>query len=262
MRLEGKTAIITGAADGIGRATALLFAREGARTLCTDIDDGRGVAVSEEASAKGGVAAYQHVDVRNREEIAAAVETAEEMFGSVDILVANAGTVGGSAFAKRTDELSDDEWEGVVDVNLNGVFRCFRAAIPALRRAGGGALSATGSIAALTGVAGQAAYTASKGGIVSLVRSLAYELVGDDIRVNCVCPGGVRTGLLRDIGERVVPPQETTAGIGAPFVRHGEAEEVASCHLFLVSDDASLVTGQALVADAGSMLANRWLLPS
>jgi 3-oxoacyl-[acyl-carrier protein] reductase len=261
MRLESKTAIITGAGDGIGRATALLFAREGARILCTDIDDVSGVAVSDEACAAGGVALYQHVDVRNDGEIAAAVRTAEERFGRVDIVVANAGTVGGSAFAKRTEELSDDEWAGVIDVNLNGVFRCFRAAIPALRRAGGGALSATASIAALTGVAGQSAYSASKGGIVSFVRSLAYELLADEIRVNCVCPGGVRTGLTRDIGDRVVPPHVTTAGVGAPVVRHGEADEVASCHLFLASDDASLVTGHALVADAGSMLANRWLIP-
>ena len=258
VRLVGKAAIITGAGDGIGRATARRFAAEGALVLCTDVDDGPGRSITEELRAAGAIAHYQHLDVRSSEDAAAAVRVAEERFGRLDILVANAGTVGGSAFAKRTDLLTDEEWELVVDVNLNGVFRCFRAAIPALRRAGGGALSATASIAALTGVAGQSAYSASKGGIVSLVRALAYELEPDHVRVNCVCPGGVRTGLIRNSGGAVTPPAPT---VGRDvLMRSGEADEVATCHLFLVSDEASFVTGHALVADGGSMVANRWLI--
>jgi NAD(P)-dependent dehydrogenase (short-subunit alcohol dehydrogenase family) len=258
MRVNGRVAMVTGAADGIGRATAVALAREGAIVVCTDIDDDAGEATAESIRTAGGTAHYRHGDVRSSGEVQAAVDYAVSEFGRLDILVANAGTVGGSAFARRLEDLSDEEWDLVIDVNLTGVFRCFRAAIPVMRRGGGGALSATSSIAALTGVAGQGAYSASKGGIVAMVRSLAYQVQPDGIRVNCVCPGGVRTSLARRDGASAPPPPpEPSVG---PVIPSGEPEEVANAHLFLVSDEASLITGQALVADGGSMIANRWMI--
>ncbi|HEX3566304.1 MAG TPA: SDR family oxidoreductase [Acidimicrobiales bacterium] len=261
MRLENKVAIVTGAGDGIGRATAVLLASEGASVVCTDVDHTSGEETAETVRRSAGVGFYCPLDVRNSEEAEAAVAWTEGRFGRVDILVANAGTVGGSAFAKPMEALSDEEWNLVIDVNLTGVFRCFRAAIPAMRRAGGGALSATASIAALTGVAGQSVYSASKGGIVALVRSLAYQLEPDGIRVNCVCPGGVRTSLVARTPGAPRPASAPDAPQPAHSIRSGEPEEVAHAHLFLVSAEASFINGHALVADAGSMIANRWLLP-
>jgi NAD(P)-dependent dehydrogenase (short-subunit alcohol dehydrogenase family) len=264
MRLTNKVAIITGAADGIGRATSLLFGREGARVVCADIADSGARATAAAIRTAGGEALATHVDVRSTEDIDEAVRAAERAFGRVDIMIANAGTVGGSAAARPMEELTDDQWLGIIDVNLNGVFRCFRAAIPALHRAGGGALCATASIAALSGVAGQAAYSASKGGVVSLVRSLAYQLAADGIRVNCVCPGGVTTNLVDD--ETRARLRQSQSNRGDPSLdavhRSGDPDEVAQAHLFLVSDESSLVNGHALVTDAGSTIANQWLIPS
>jgi NAD(P)-dependent dehydrogenase (short-subunit alcohol dehydrogenase family) len=258
MRVKDRIAIVTGAADGIGRATAAVLAREGASVLCTDIEDESGEAAAKSIREAGGTALYRHCDVRSTQDAEAAVDFALSEFGRLDIMVANAGTVGGPAFARRMEDLSDEQWEFVIDVNLTGVFRCFRAAIPVLRRNGGGALSATASIAALTGVAGQSAYSASKGGIVALVRSLAYQLQPDGIRVNCVCPGAVNTLLVKREGTPPAPP--VTEPSDGPVIGPGEPQQVANAHLFLVSDEASLVTGHALVTDGATMIANRWLI--
>jgi len=265
MRLEGRVALVTGAASGVGRATAEAFAREGASVVCADIADD-GAIVADAIVDAGGAAIFSPVDVRSSEQLRAAVTAAEVAFGKLDIVVANAGTVGGNAVARPLEDLSDEQWESILDVNLGGTIRTFVAAIPALRRAGGGAMSATASIAALTGVAGQAAYSASKGGIVSVVRTLAYELVADHIRVNCVCPGGINTNLLAgtDILPMLMAQMEAAANAAsspaALMNRAAEPHEVANVHLFLVSGDASLVNGQAIVCDAGSTVANLWMV--
>jgi NAD(P)-dependent dehydrogenase (short-subunit alcohol dehydrogenase family) len=266
-RLDGRVALITGAASGIGLATAELLARSGAKLVLCDMDpSGRGVA--EAIAAAGGEAVFQGVDVRDFGQLVAAVEVAESRFGRLDTVVANAGTVGGSAVAHRLEDLGDDKWASIIDINLVGTMRTFAAAIPALRRAGGGAMSATASIAAVTGVAGQAAYSASKGGIVAVVRALAFELVGDGIRVNCVCPGGVNTNLLAatDIVPMLTAQMQSAAlqeGPKDPTVlmnRVAEPQEVARVHRFLVSDEASLINGQPVICDAGSTVANLWMV--
>jgi NAD(P)-dependent dehydrogenase (short-subunit alcohol dehydrogenase family) len=269
MRLAGKVALITGAASGVGAATAKLFAQEGAKVVVADISDA-GEAVVKDIVAAGGEAIFHSVDVRRSDQVRAAVAAAEETFGRLDTVVANAGTVGGSTVARRLDDLAEEQWASVLDINLAGTIRTFTAAIPALRRAGGGAMSATASIAGLTGVAGQAAYSASKGGIISVVRALAYELVTDGIRVNCVCPGGVNTNLLAGTDVLPVLMAQAQAAAESPtppapdptalMNRPAEADEVANVHLFLVSDEASLINGQPVVCDAGSSVANLWMV--
>jgi len=267
MRLDGRVALVTGAASGVGQATAELFVREGAKVVLADLDEAAGEAAAA-ALQVDGPAVFHRTDVRRLADIQAAVAVAESQFGRLDTVVANAGTVGGAAVAHRLEDLDEQQWASILDINLSGTIRTFVAAIPALRRAGGGAMSATASIAALTGVAGQAAYSASKGGIVSLVRALAFELAADHIRVNCVCPGGINTNLLAntDIVPMLVAQMEAAAASPDPLTptalmnRAGNPDEVAKVHLFLVSDDASFVNGQPVVCDAGSMVANLWMV--
>ncbi|MCU1455141.1 MAG: hypothetical protein JWN46_3287 [Acidimicrobiales bacterium] len=273
-RLDGKVALVTGAASGVGRATAKIFAAEGAKVVGTDIDDVNGAALVDEIKADGGEAIYVHANVRNYDDLVAAVAAAEETFGRLDICIANAGTVGGNAVGRPMEDLSEEQWVTIVDINLHGVYRTFRAAIPALRRAGGGAFSSTASIAGLTGVAGQSAYSASKGGIIALVRSLAYQLAGDHIRVNCVCPGGINTNLLAETDLMAILMAQAADGppMGAPVEaapgadpvalmnQAADPEDIANAHLYLVSDEARMVNGQSLVVDAGSMVANMWLV--
>jgi NAD(P)-dependent dehydrogenase (short-subunit alcohol dehydrogenase family) len=265
MRLQDRVALVTGGGSGVGAATARLFAREGAKVVVADISED-GKAVTDEITASGGAAVFQQTDVRRLDEVNAAVALAESTFGRLDTVIANAGTVGGSSVARRLEDLEEEQWASILDVNLMGTIRTFTAAIPALRRAGGGAMSATASIAALTGVAGQAAYSASKGGIVSVTRALAYELVADGIRVNCVCPGGVNTNLLAatDILPMLMAQMQAAATEsptpGALMNRAADPDEVANVHLFLVSDEASLINGQPIVCDAGSSIANLWMV--
>ncbi|CAJ61703.1 hypothetical protein FRAAL3059 [Frankia alni ACN14a] len=259
-----------------------MLAADGARVVVADIDQ-QGEAVAKEIVAAGGEAVFQRVDVRRLDEVRAAVAAAESTYGHLDTVIANAGTVGGPAVARRLEDLDEERWTAILDINLAGTIRTFAAAVPALRRAGGGAMSATASIAGLTGVAGQAAYSASKGGIVAVVRALAFELVTDRIRVNCACPGGVATNLLANTdvlpvlmaqAEAQAEADADTAPASAPasagpgggpaaqalMNRAADPAEVARVHRFLVSDEASLVNGQAVVCDAGSSVANLWMV--
>lgn len=269
MLLEGKVAMVTGGASGLGARTATLFADNGASVITTDVDDEAGAAVADAISAAGGTARYVHADVCSGDDMDAAVALAEERFGHLDIMVANAGVLGSATF-RRTEEIADPDWLRVMDVNLNGTFRTFRAAIPALRRAGGGAMTATSSVSADFASCYVAAYSASKGGINALVRALSIELAPDRIRVNSVCPGAMPTGIRTSLGDmsrlanpgagEPAPPAEmwTTAGWKARAITEGRDSvlDVAKVHLFLCSELASYVNGEAVVADGGFSIWN------
>jgi NAD(P)-dependent dehydrogenase (short-subunit alcohol dehydrogenase family) len=260
--LSDKVAIITGAGSGLGAATAHLFASEGAAVVGVDVNDGEGEAVAAEIRSRGGRSSYVHADVQSRPELDAAVAFAEKAYGKLDILVANAGILGRATF-KPTEEVSDEEWSQVIDVNLGGAFRSFRAAIPALRRAGGGALTATSSVSGVYSTMYRAAYSASKGGLNALVRALSSELAPDRIRVNAVAPGslGQASNISRSLGRASAeintayrPDHSLKARVRVPG-RDGAAE-TARVHLFLCSDLASYVSGEVIVSDGGFSIWN------
>jgi NAD(P)-dependent dehydrogenase (short-subunit alcohol dehydrogenase family) len=270
MLLEDKVALVTGGASGLGEVTARLFAEHGAVVVVADVRDSEGHAVVQAIRANGARSLYAHADVRSMQELEAAVSLAERECGRLDIVVANAGILGKATF-RRTEEIGELEWLEVMDVNLNGTFRTFRAAIPALLRAGGGALSATSSVAASFASCYLAAYSASKGGINALVRALAIELAPEGIRVNAVCPGqmptNISTSLERGSGDpgivRFAPVADapsiwSTDGWKSRVIREGRdgTLDVAKIHLFLCSDLAAYVNGEAINADGGFSIWN------
>jgi NAD(P)-dependent dehydrogenase (short-subunit alcohol dehydrogenase family) len=249
-RLDGKVALITGAASGIGAATARLFAAEGAAVLLADLQDERGKQVLDEIEAAGGRAAYVHADVSVGEDVAAMVRSAVERFGKLDLLYNNAGLGRGGSIT----EIAEADWDLVIDVDLKSIYLGCKYAIPELRKAGGGAIVSTASIAGLRGSALLHAYSAAKAGVINLTRSIAAEVGRDNIRVNCVCPGVIRTPIFRQIDALPAEQQEPIwqqMGQRVLLGRVGRPEEIAKAVLFLCSDDASYITGHALVVDGG-----------
>jgi NAD(P)-dependent dehydrogenase (short-subunit alcohol dehydrogenase family) len=259
MLLEGKVAVITGAGSGLGLATARLFTEHGARVVAVDMVDDAGKQAAEAIRGDGGKCEFFHADVTSGHDMEAAVAFAEATFGHLDIMVANAGILGRATF-RRTEEITDEDWDEVIRVNLGGTFRSFRAAIPALRRAGGGALTATSSVAASFASLYLAAYSSSKGGINALVRALSVELAPDKIRVNAVCPGVMATNLggslgrARDALEVELPDRNLKARM-LPVDRDATSE-AARVHLFLCSELAAFVNGEAVTADGGFSIWN------
>jgi 3-oxoacyl-[acyl-carrier protein] reductase len=252
-RLDGKTAVVTGAASGIGAATATLFASAGANVvlgyLPSDPHDVRPVA--EAITAAGGNALAVAVDVRSTSEVEALLATAAERFGGIDIVLANAAI----ARLVPSDELDDERWGELLDINLTGVFRCFRGAIPHLRARGGGRLLATSSVAGATvGWSQHTHYTTAKAGIKGMVRSLALELGPDQITVNAVVPGVIATPQALDPVNSLGPAGVAEFGTHVPLGRSGAPEDIAAAYLFLASAEAGYVTGQTLVVDGGVTL--------
>ena len=248
MRLAGKSALITGAGSGIGRQTALRFAREGAAVAAVDIDDGAGAETAAMIAETGGRAIFAHADVSEARDCRRMIAAAEEAFGRLDVLFNNAGIShledGG---AVDTDEAV---WEQTMNVNLKGVFLGCKYGIPALLRAGGGSVINTASFVALLGAATpQIAYTASKGGVLALSRELAVIHARDNIRVNALCPGPLRTELLMKYLDTEEKRQRRLVHV--PIGRFGEAEEIADAVVFLASDESSFVTGTAFTVDGG-----------
>ncbi|MFN8585279.1 MAG: SDR family oxidoreductase [Dehalococcoidia bacterium] len=243
---EGRVAVVTGAAHGIGRATALAFGRAGASVVVADHGDA-GEAVAEEVRASGAEAVFVRVDVARAPEVAALMEATEARFGRIDCLFNNAGIEGQQA---PTAEATLENWDRVIAVNLGGVFYGMKYAIPALLRAGGGAIVNNASVAGLVGFAGASAYTASKGGVVQLTRTAALEYAAQGIRVNCVCPGVIDTPMV----ERVIqgnPAVRDAMASMQPLGRMGTPEEIAQTVLFLSSDAASFITGGVFPVDGG-----------
>jgi NAD(P)-dependent dehydrogenase (short-subunit alcohol dehydrogenase family) len=253
-QLAGKVAVVTGGASGIGEACSQTLAREGASVLITDIDDALGKAVVERIAAAGGKAVYLHHDVRDEPAWPGVIAEAEKRFGRLDIMVANAGI--GIMAPIETMTLAD--WQKQQAINLDGVFLSVKHAIPALRKAGGGSIVLMSSVAGLRGAPGLAAYSATKGGVRLLAKSVALEHAADKIRCNSVHPGIIATPIWGKIptgaeGNRrnaPIDPRERAAA-AVPLTRVGEAQDIANGVLFLCTDAASYVTGQELVIDGG-----------
>ncbi len=251
LSLEGKVAIVTGAASGIGRGIATRLAEMGALVALLDVDDLKGRDSAAEIEAGGGAAIFLNCDVRSAAECRRAVEKVIGQSGKIDILCNCAGV----AIRKDIVELSEDEWDLALDVTLKGIYLLSREVVPHMIRGGGGSIVNIGSGWSLKGGPRAAAYCAAKGGVVNLTRAMAIDHGKNNVRVNCVCPGDVDTPMLRSecaqLGEDVQAFMRDAAN--RPLGRVGTAEDVANAVLFLVSPMASWITGAALVVDGGGL---------
>jgi NAD(P)-dependent dehydrogenase (short-subunit alcohol dehydrogenase family) len=243
-RLEGKVAVITGAASGIGRASAIRFAREGARVVVADLAEGPGRAVAAEV---GGI--YVHSDVTDPSSVDAMFAAALEAYGTVDISFHNAGISPPDDDSILETEL--DAWRRVQEVNLTSVYLCCKAAIPIMLEHGGGSIINTASFVALMGAAtSQISYTASKGGVLSMSRELGVQFARQGVRVNALCPGPVNTPLLQELFAKDAA-RAARRLVHIPMGRFAEPEEIAAAACFLASDDASFITASTFLVDGG-----------
>jgi NAD(P)-dependent dehydrogenase (short-subunit alcohol dehydrogenase family) len=257
-RLEGRVAIITGANSGIGRATARLFAREGAKVVCCDMQETISPRIDQLIKDKeGGQAVFANIDVTKQEDCDRMVKTALDSFGDVDILYNNAG----AGIRKKLHEHTDEEWNFVVNTNLNAMFRGARAVLPHFLKKKSGNIVTTASTFGLLASAEYPGYCATKAAIINLTREMALDYGPLGIRINCVCPGAIETPRFRGfpprptLGEGMTDEQrKTMGGTNKALLRMGRPEEIAYGVLFLVSDEASFVTGHALVVDGGQTI--------
>ena len=247
-RLDGKVAVITGAGSGIGRVAASLFAAEGAKVVVADVAGDQAEAAVADIEAAGGTATAVTVDVSDEEQVGTMIDRAVASYGGVHVLFNNAGI-----FPDDDGGILDtppSTWQKVMDVNLKGVWLGCRAAVPAMLDSGGGSIVNVASFVALVGAAtAQMAYTASKGGVLAMTRELAVEYARRGIRANSICPGPIETPLLAELLSD--PERRQRRLVHIPIGRFGRPEEIAKAALFLASDDASFVTGSALVVDGG-----------
>ena len=254
-RLEGKVAIITGAASGFGRATAVRFAREGARVVVVDLDEPGGAETVDQIRAVGSDGRLVVGDVSTLEAAQRALDAATQDFGGIDILVNNAGIVQGDD--RDTWDTTEETWDRVLRVNLRSVYVCSKAVIPAMRSRGGGAIVNVASIAASVCVGG-AAYAAAKGAIVSYTRHVARELARQGVRVNCVSPGFMRTpmttGERLGLDEAAQEAQLAEFARRVPVKRMGATDDIADAILFLAGDESGYITGQELIVDGGYVI--------
>ena len=245
MRLNEKVAIITGAASGIGKATAKLFAEHGAKTVIADIDTEGGELTVADIKNKEHQGSFIQTDVSIHEKTQKMVDHTINLYGKLDILVNSAGI----AMRLPVEELPEDDWHHCLGVNLTGVFLCSKAAIPAMRKNGGGSIINLSSIYGLVGAEVRAAYVASKGAVTNLTRGMALDYAEDNIRVNCICPGFVETPLVAGVVKN--PDEYQKLANKHPLRRLGQPTEIAYGALYLASDESAFVTGIALPIDGG-----------
>ena len=248
-RLSGKKAIVTGAASGIGRASARIFAREGARVVAVDmVEEGLAATVAMITEA-GDIATAVTADAGSEDDVADFINNCVETYGGLDVIYANAGVSGGRVpLGQQTVEM----WRNVLQINLIGPFLAIKHAAPIMLAQGKGSIICTASVAALRANAGGPPYAASKAGVVSLVQTTANELFASGVRVNAICPGLIETGMTKPTFDRArARGTEEKIGQLNPTRRNGEPEEIANMALFLASDEASYVNGQAYAVDGG-----------
>ncbi|MFC1894056.1 SDR family NAD(P)-dependent oxidoreductase [Chloroflexota bacterium] len=240
MRLKDKTAVITGASAGIGRASAMLFAREGAMVLCVDVDEQGGKETVGLVSKSGGNASFIRTDISQSDQVQQMAKKCQESVEKIDILFNNAGR----GILRRFEATTEEEWSEMIGVNLTGTFLCSKYLLPLIKKAGAGSIINHASIDALLGNPTVAAYSAAKGGLLPLTHVMAHELAKYNIRVNCICTGGISTGLF--------PPSIHQNLVDATSLgRMGTPDEAAYVALFLASDESSYVSGANHVIDGG-----------
>ncbi|MEI7642760.1 MAG: 3-oxoacyl-ACP reductase FabG [Chloroflexales bacterium] len=245
MRLANKVAVITGGGQGIGRQTALTFAREGARVVVADINMSAAQAVADEIEQADGHARAIFLDAGRTESIEVAMRSANEWGGRLDILVNNAGITRDA----RMQKMTEDQWDAVIGVNLKGVWLCSKYAAPYMIAHGGGAILNAASVVALYGNFGQSNYVAAKAGVIGLTKTWARELGPSGIRVNAIAPGFIQTDMIASVPEKVIESMKERT----PMRRIGYAEDIANAYLFLASDEASFITGTVISVDGGLM---------
>ena len=250
--LKDKVVIVTGAAAGIGRATARRFAREGARVAAWDVNAAAADELVAELKAAGGDGRFDAVNVADAAAVAAAVDKVIGAWARIDVLVNNAGIVRDAQLIRWRDSavagtMTDEAWDAVIGVNLKGVFNCTRAVVPHLIRIGGGVVLNASSVVGLYGNFGQTNYVATKAGVIGMTRVWARELGRYKIRVNAVAPGFIATEILRSMPEKVIESMVSRTPLG----RMGEPDEIADAYLWLASDQATFVTGAVISVDGG-----------
>jgi NAD(P)-dependent dehydrogenase (short-subunit alcohol dehydrogenase family) len=253
MRLEGKSAIVTGAGNGIGKAIAELFAAEGARVMVAELEEDPGQATVDSITDAGGTAVLQQTDIADESSVEAMVSAAAAAHGTVDILVNNAAAF---VFGKIED-VTDTDWNRVLGVNVIGTSHCVRHVLPVMRKAGGGSIVNLASVSSFVAQPAFIPYNASKGAVLQLTRCLALDLASDNIRVNAVCPGSIKTRATdQHIASLGLVPEEAYVEFGqdSPMKRMGEPSEIAYGALFLASDEASFMTGSHMVIDGGATI--------
>jgi NAD(P)-dependent dehydrogenase (short-subunit alcohol dehydrogenase family) len=247
-RLENKVAVITGAASGMGRATAIRFAGEGAAVVIADLNQQGGEATVRDCKEQGGRAVFHKTNVESEAEIKAAIDRAVGEFGRLDITYNNAGIAGALG---PLEQVTEENWDRTFAVLLRAVFFGIKHSVPHMRKSGGGSIISTASIAGILGQAGPLVYSVAKAGVIHLTKCAAVELAKDRIRVNCICPGGINTPLLH----KHIPGGEATTlqllQITQPIARPGTPDDIAGMALYLGSDDAEWVTGTAMIVDGG-----------